>query len=207
VAEAREAWVLKGRFGCGGSGVIVGARPSWPTQRLPAVETDAAGRHAVRMHAIGNIATDAGIALTLDAEGRIDDPSWQRLWPALVAFAARSPGHYVAQAFVQPEPFHAMIFDGRRIDEFAATTDFAAAYTLGWRRGRPHIEPAGTLCRAVPHGHPHTNITTRGALLPVMSEDEFDRLYLALGLDRYVAPAKPAVAVPAEAPVVPGVAA
>jgi hypothetical protein len=36
----------------------------------------------------------------------------------------------------------------------------------------------------VPVGHPHTNITTRGALVPVMCEDEFDRLYVALGLDR-----------------------
>jgi hypothetical protein len=206
VAEAREAWVLKGRFGCGGSAVIVGAHPSRPTQRLPAVETDAGGRRGVRMHAIASIAAEAGIALTLDAEGRIDVPSWQRLWPVLVGFAARSPGYYVAQAFVQPEPFHAMIYDGRRIDEFAATTDFAAAYTLGWSRGKPRIQPAGTLCRAVPRGHPHTNITTRGALLPVMSEDEFDRLYLALGLDRYVAPAKPTVAVPEEAPVAPGVA-
>jgi hypothetical protein len=205
VAEAREAWVLKGRFGCGGSAVIVGARASWPTQQLPAVETDALGRRSVRMHAIANLAAAAGVALALDAEGRIDAVSWQRLWPALVAFAARSPGYYVAQAFVQPEPFHAMIYDGRRIDEFAATTDFAAAYTLGWSRGKPRMQPAGTLCRAVPHGHPHTNVTTRGALLPVMSEDEFDRLYLALGLDRYVAPAKPAVPVPETAPAAPGV--
>jgi hypothetical protein len=36
----------------------------------------------------------------------------------------------------------------------------------------------------VPVGHPHTNITTRGALVPVMCEDEFDRIYVALGLDR-----------------------
>jgi hypothetical protein len=36
----------------------------------------------------------------------------------------------------------------------------------------------------VPLGHPHPNITTRGALVPVMCEDEFDRLYVALGLDR-----------------------
>jgi hypothetical protein len=185
--------------------VIVGASPSWPSQRLPAVETDAEGRRSVRTHAIANIAQDAGIALAFDDEGRIDDASWARLWPTLVAFAARSPAYYVAQAYVQPEPFHAMVFDGRRIDEFDATTDFAAAYTLGWSKGRPHIRAAGTLCRAVPRGHPHTNITTRGALLPVMSEDEFDRLYLALGLDRYVAPAKPAIAVPGEAPVAPGV--
>lgn len=205
LAEAREAWVLKGRFGCGGSSVIVGAHPSWPTQRLPAVETDAEGRAHVRMHAIGNIASGAGIALELDDEGRITAASWTRLWPVLVAFAARSPGYYVAQAFVQPEPFHAMIYDGRKLDEFAATTDFAAAYTLGWKNGKPRVKPAGTLCRAVPRGHPHTNITTRGALLPVMSEDEFDRLYLALGLDRYVAPVKPEVAVPEEVPAAPRV--
>ena len=36
----------------------------------------------------------------------------------------------------------------------------------------------------MPLGHPHTNITTRGALVPVMCEDEFDRIYVALGLDR-----------------------
>jgi hypothetical protein len=79
-----------------------------------------------------------------------------------------------------------MVFDGRRIDAFDATTDFAAAFTLGWRRDGPHLVPSGTLCRAVPVGHPHTNITTRGALLPVMCEDEFDRLYVALGLHREV---------------------
>ncbi|HEY1325559.1 MAG TPA: hypothetical protein VGI14_01385, partial [Casimicrobiaceae bacterium] len=92
-----------------------------------------------------------------------------------------------------------------RIEEFAATTDFAAAYTLGWRHGKPRVQPSGALCRAVPRGHPHTNITTRGALLPVMSEDEFDRLYLALELDKYVAPVtRPAtVPVPARGEVAP----
>jgi hypothetical protein len=197
--------VLKGRFGCGGSSVIVGAHPSWPTQRLPAVEVDAAGRAEVHRHAIGNIARDAGVHLDLDFEGRITDASWTRLWPHLVRFAARSPGYYIAQSCVEPEPFQAMIYDGRRIDEFAATTDFAAAYTLGWRHGKPRVQPSGALCRCVPRGHPHTNITTRGALLPVMSEEEFDRLYLALELDKYVVPAKRPVTVPADGGVTPGV--
>jgi len=205
VVEARDAWVLKGRFGCGGSSVIVGAHPSWPTQRLPAVELDADGRAQVHRHAIGNLARDAGIALELDFEGRITTDSWARLWPHLVRFAARSPGYYIAQSCVEPEPFQAMIYDGRKIDEFAATTDFAAAYTLGWTDGKPRVQPSGALCRAVPRGHPHTNITTRGALLPVMSEDEFDRLYLALELDKYVAPAKRPVPVPADGQVTPGV--
>jgi hypothetical protein len=205
VIEARDAWVLKGRFGCGGSSVIVGAHPSWPTQRLPAVETDADGRAHVHRHAIGNIARDAGVALELDFEGRITQESWARLWPHLVRYAARSPGYYIAQSCVEPEPFQAMIYDGRKIDEFAATTDFAAAYTLGWKDGKPRVQPSGALCRAVPRGHPHTNITTRGALLPVMSEDEFDRLYLALELDKYVVPAKRPVAVPADGQVSPGV--
>jgi len=203
VIEARDAWVLKGRFGCGGNAVIVGAHPSWPTQRLPAVEADADGRTHVRRHAIANIADAAGVKLALDDEGRITTESWNVLWPHLVRFAARSPGHYVAQACVEPEPFQAMIFDGRKIDEFAATTDFAAAYTLGWRDGKPRVQPSGALCRAVPRGHPHTNITTRGALLPVMSEEEFDRLYLALELDKYAAPAKRPVSVPEVAPGVP----
>jgi hypothetical protein len=205
VIEAREAWVLKGRFGCGGSSVIVGAHPSWPTQRLPAVEVDASGRAEVHRHAIANIARDAGVHLELDFEGRVTDASWTRLWPHLVRFAARSPGYYIAQSCVEPEPFHAMIYDGRKIDEFAATTDFAASYTLGWRHGKPRVEPSGALCRCVPRGHPHTNITTRGALLPVMSEEEFDRLYLALELDKYVVPAKRPVSVPAESGVTPGV--
>jgi hypothetical protein len=205
VIEAREAWVLKGRFGCGGSSVIVGAHPSWPTQRLPAVETDANGRARMARHAIGNIAAAAGVTLALDDEGRVTTASWAELWPHLVRFAARSPGHYIAQSCVEPEPFHAIIYDGRRIDEFSATTDFAAAYTLGWRNGKPRVEPSGALCRCVPRGHPHTNITTRGALLPVMSEDEFDRLYLALELDKYVAPVtRPAtVPVPARGEVAP----
>ena len=205
VIDARDAWVLKGRFGCGGSSVIVGAHPSWPTQRLPAVEIDDEGRAHVHRHAIGNLARDAGVRLDLDFEGRISTESWSRLWPHLVRFAARSPGYYIAQSCVEPEPFHAMIYDGRKIDEFAATTDFAAAYTLGWRDGKPRVQPSGALCRAVPRGHPHTNITTRGALLPVMSEDEFDRLYLALELDKYVVPAKRPVTVPAEGQVTPGV--
>jgi hypothetical protein len=203
VIEARESWVLKGRFGCGGSSVIVGAHPSWPTQRLPAVEPDAQGRLHLTRHAIGNIAIAAGVTLALDEEGRITDASWAKLWPHLVRFAARSPGHYVAQSCVEPEPFHAMIYDGRRIDEFAATTDFAAAYTLGWRNGKPRVQPSGALCRAVPRGHPHTNITTRGALLPVMSEEEFDRLYLALELDKYVVPVLRPAPVPAKGEVAP----
>ena len=99
-------------------------------------------------------------------------------------YVASSPGHYVAQARVEPAPFHAMVFDGRRVESFEATADFAAAFTLGWRSDGPHLTPSGTLCRAVPAGHPHTNITTRGALVPVMCEDEFDRLYVALGLHR-----------------------
>ncbi|HSV20935.1 MAG TPA: hypothetical protein VLR71_21160 [Casimicrobiaceae bacterium] len=205
VIEARDSWVLKGRFGCGGSSVIVGAHPSWPTQRLPALETDADGRVHVGRHAIGNIALDAGIAITVDFEGRITSESWAVLWPHLVRFAARSPGYYIAQSCVEPEPFQAMIYDGRKIDEFAATTDFAAAYTLGWRNGKPRVQPSGALCRAVPRGHPHTNITTRGALLPVMSEEEFDRLFVALGLDRYVAPALRPVPATAEGNVSPGV--
>jgi hypothetical protein len=143
------------------------------------------------------------VALELDEEGRITTPSWHTLWPHLVRFAARSPGYYIAQACVEPEAFHAMIFDGRRIDEFAATTDFAAAYTLGWHDGKPRVESSGALCRAVPRGHPHTNITTRGALLPVMSEDEFDRLYLALELDKQVLPTKRPATAPQET--VPGV--
>lgn len=205
VIEDRDAWVLKGRFGCGGSSVIVGAHPSWPTQRLPAVEVGADGRAEVHRHAIGNLARAAGVPLELDFEGRITSESWIGLWPHLVRFAARSPGYYIAQSCVEPEPFHAMIYDGRKMDEFAATTDFAAAYTLGWVDGKPRVQPSGALCRAVPRGHPHTNITTRGALLPVMSEDEFDRLYLALQLDKYVVPAKRPVTVPADGQVTPGV--
>jgi len=203
VIEAQQRWVLKGRFGCGGNAVIVGAHPSWPTQRLPAVEVDPDGRTHVERHAIANLARDAGIALELDEEGRITTASWQVLWPHLVRFAARSPGYYIAQACVEPEPFHAMVFDGRRIDEFTATTDFAAAYTLGWHDGKPRVEPSGALCRAVPRGHPHTNITTRGALLPVMSEEEFDRLYVALGLDQQPVPVKRPATAPQET--VPGV--
>ena len=180
--DARERWVIKARFGCGGSSVIIGAKPSWPTQRLPQIERGA-GTSELRRVEIADIARDAGVALGLDGEGRIDDASWRALWPHLVAFVARSPGYYVAQQRVEPAAFRAMIFDGARLDAFDATTDFAAAFTLGWRRDGPGLVPAGTLCRAVPVGHPHTNITTRGALLPVMCEDEFDRLYVALGLD------------------------
>ena len=103
-----------------------------------------------------------------------------------------------AQARVEPAPFQAMIYDGRRIDAFEATADFAAAFTLGWRGEGPRLAPSGTLCRAVPAGHPHTNITTRGALVPVMCEDEFDRLYVALGLDH--APAAEQAPAPARTP-------
>ncbi len=183
LCEERERWVVKARFGCGGSSVIVGAKPSWPTQRLPSVEPRDGAAALVRT-TIADIARAAGLAIGVDREGRIDAASWSRLWPQLMRFAARSPGHYVAQQRVEPAPFHAMIFDGRRIDAFEATTDFAAAFTLGWRLDGPRLLPSGTLCRAVPIGHPHTDITTRGALVPVRCEDEFDRLYVALGLDR-----------------------
>lgn len=200
LAGERERWVVKARFGCGGSAVIVGAKPSWPTQKLPEVaRVDGATR--VMRRAIADIAHEAGVALALDDEGRIDDASWIALWPHLVRFAARSPGYYVAQQRVEPVPFHAMIFDGERLDAFDATTDFAAAFTLGWRRDGPELAPSGTLCRAVPVGHPHTNITTRGALLPVMCEDEFDRLYVALGLDRVAEPESRAPATTPPAPV------
>jgi hypothetical protein len=91
-----------------------------------------------------------------------------------------------------------MVFDGTRLDAFEATTDFAAAFTLGWRSDGPHFATSGTLCRAVPLGHPHTNITTRGALVPIMCEDEFDRLYVALGLHR--APVAVTAPVPARTP-------
>jgi hypothetical protein len=197
LCDERERWVVKARFGCGGSSVIVGAKPSWPTQSLPRVVAGDGGRHAERV-AIADIAKDAGVALDLDSEGRIVPASWTELWPHLVRFAASSPGYYVAQARVEPAPFHAMVFDGRRIDAFEATADFAAAFTLGWRGDGPRLASSGTLCRAVPAGHPHTNITTRGALVPVMCEDEFDRLYVALGLDRMPA-AEPASA-PAHLP-------
>ncbi|CAG0956355.1 hypothetical protein BURK1_00473 [Burkholderiales bacterium] len=183
LCDERERWVVKARYGCGGSAVIVGAKPSWPAQRLPRIDRRDGGASTVRVP-IAEIAREAGVAIGLDREGRIDAASWTRLWPHLVRFVALSPGHYVAQARVEPAPFQAMIYDGRRIDAFEATTDFAAAFTLGWRRDGPRLQGAGTLCRAVPVGHPHTNITTRGALVPVMCEDEFDRLYAALGLDR-----------------------
>lgn len=181
--DERERWVVKARFGCGGSSVIVGAKPSWPTQRLPRVDLRG-GAASIERVPIAEIARAAGVAIGLDREGRVEAASWARLWPHLVCFAARSPGHYVAQQRVEPAPFHAMVFDGRRVDAFEATTDFAAAFTLGWGREGPRLTPSGTLCRAVPLGHPHTNITTRGALVPVMCEDEFDRIYVALGLDR-----------------------
>ncbi len=205
--DEREQWVVKARFGCGGNAVVVGAKPSWPTQRLPAVEPGPDGTTRVRHHAIGDLAAAAEVSLTLDTEGRIMPSAWTALWPHLMRFAARSPGYYIAQSRVEPTPYPAVVFDGQRIDEFPATTDFAAAYTLGWRNGKPHVLASGTLCRAVPAGHPHTNITTRGALLPVMSEDEFDRLYLALGLDRYPAtqPAPRPIPVPQPGPVTPGV--
>jgi hypothetical protein len=183
LVDERERWVVKARFGCGGNSVIVGAKPSWPTQRLPrVVERD--GSHATERVAIADIAHDAGVALELDREGRITDASWERLWAPLMRFVAGSAGHYVAQQRVEPASFHAMVYDGRRIESFEATTDFAAAFTLGWRAGEPRLAPSGTRCRAVPLGHPPTNITTRGALVPVMTEDEFDRLYVALGLHR-----------------------
>ena len=202
LCDERDRWVVKARFGCGGSSVIVGAKPSWPTQSLPRIVSREGGRRAERV-VIGDIAREQGIALELDREGRIALGPWAALWPHLVRFAASSPGYYVAQARVEPVPFQAMIFDGERIDTFEATADFAAAFTLGWRGEEPRLAPSGTLCRAVPVGHPHTNITTRGALLPVMSEEEFDRLYLALELDKYAAPAKRPVSVPEVAPGVP----
>lgn len=195
----RERWVIKARFGCGGSAVIVGAKPSWPTQRLPLVERDAEATRIARVP-IADIARDAGVETTLDAEGRIGETSWAALWPHLVRFAVRSPGHYVAQQRVEPAPFPAMVYDGKRIDGFDATTDFAAVFTLGWRGDAPELAASGTLCRAVPVGHPHTNITTRGALLPVMCEDEFDRLYVALGLDLAAEPASVRRDVAAPAP-------
>jgi hypothetical protein len=183
LCDERERWVVKARFGCGGSSVIVGTKPSWPSQSLPRVVRHEGGKHTMRV-SIADLARDAGLALELDHEGRIAAASWTVLWPHLVRFAASSPGYYVAQVRVEPAPFQAMIFDGHRLDAFEATTDFAAAFTLGWRGDGPRLTPSGTLCRAVPLGHPHTNITTRGALVPVMCEDEFDRLYVALGLDR-----------------------
>ena len=201
LADERERWVIKARFGCGGSSVIVGAKPSWPTQSLPRVDGHDGARRTTRV-AIGEIARSAGVPLELDREGRIDLASWIALWPHLVRYAAETPGHYVAQLRVEPAPFHAMVYDGRRIEAFEATADFAAAFTLGWRGDGPSLAPSGTLCRAVPAGHPHTNITTRGALVPVMCEDEFDRLYVALGLHRERGPAEaPATAPSAPAPV------
>jgi len=183
LVDEREQWVVKARYGCGGSAVVVGAKPSWPTQKLPRID-DFAGTRRITRVPIADIARDAGVELALDHEGRIDATSWCALWPHLVRFAAASPGHYIAQARVEPASFAATIFDGERIDSFEATTDFAAAFTLGWHRDEPRLTPTGTVCRCVPVGHPHTNITTRGALVPVMCEDEFDRLYVALGLDR-----------------------
>jgi hypothetical protein len=102
--EERERWVVKARFGCGGSSVIVGAKPSWPTQSLPRMVSRDGGIHAMRV-AIADIAHDAGVALELDHEGRITIASWTTLWPHLVRFAASSPGHYVAQVRVEPAPF------------------------------------------------------------------------------------------------------
>ncbi|MEP7183197.1 MAG: hypothetical protein ABI886_13515 [Betaproteobacteria bacterium] len=188
LVDEREQWVVKARFGCGGGSVIVGAKPSWPTQTLPHVGHAIAGGRVTRV-SIADLARDAGVTLVLDDERRIDMSSWRALWPHLMQFVARSPGHYVAQARVEPAVFEAVIFDGKRIDSFAATTDFAAAFTVGWHGDVPRIVPTGTLCRAVPAGHPHTNITSRGALVPVMCEDEFDRLYVALGLHRETATA------------------
>ncbi|MEO8487848.1 MAG: hypothetical protein ABI585_16095, partial [Betaproteobacteria bacterium] len=196
LVEERERWVVKARFGCGGSAVIVGAKASWPAQSLPRVVARD-GASAMTRVSIADIASENAIALAFDGEGRIDAPSWEKLWPGLMRFVAASPGYYVAQARVEPAPFHAMIYDGQRIESFEATTDFAAAFTLGWRGDEPRLVPSGTLCRAVPVGHPHTNITTRGALVPVMCEDEFDKLYVALGLHRERDPAAP---LPAAAP-------
>lgn len=197
LVDERDRWVVKARFGCGGSAVVVGAKPSWPTQRLPRV-VDQDGAHVIERVALSVLARDAGIALDLDHEGRIAMASWERLWPRLMRFVAGSPGHYVAQQRVEPAPFHAMVYDGRRIEAFEATADFAAAFTLGWRGEEPRLSAAGTLCRAVPLGHPHTNITTRGALVPVMTEDEFDRLFVALGLHRERASAPAALPLPRE---------
>jgi len=197
LVDERDRWVVKARFGCGGSAVVVGAKPSWPTQRLPRV-VDQDGAHVIERVALSVLARDAGVALDLDHEGRITMASWERLWPRLMRFVAGSPGHYVAQQRVEPAPFHAMVYDGRRIEAFEATADFAAAFTLGWRGEEPRLSAAGTLCRAVPLGHPHTNITTRGALVPVMTEDEFDRLFVALGLHRERASAPAALPLPRE---------
>ena len=138
LCDERERWVVKARFGCGGSSVIVGTKPSWPTQSLPRVVAEAGERHTARV-AIGEIARDAGVPLDLDDEGRIAQASWVALWPHLVRYAASSPGHYVAQARVEPAPFHAMVYDGHRVESFDATTDFAAAFTLGWRGDGPHL--------------------------------------------------------------------
>ena len=148
LCDERDRWVVKARFGCGGSSVIVGAKPSWPTQSLPRVESLDGGKHATRV-TIADLARDADVALELDQEGRIAAASWAALWPHLVRFAASSPGHYVAQVRVEPAPFQAMVFDGRRIDAFEATTDFAAAFTLGWRGDGLRLATSGTLCRAV----------------------------------------------------------
>ena len=198
--EARDSWVLKGRFGCGGSSVIVGAHPSWPTQRLPAVEIDADGRTHVRAACDRQhrAATPASRS-TLDFEGRITTESWAALWPHLVRFAARSPGYYIAQSCVEPEPFDAMIYDGRQASTNSRPRPISRPPTrsAGATASRA-CEPSGALCRAVPRGHPHTNITTRGALLPVMSEDEFDRLYLALELDQQALPVKRPATAPQE---------
>jgi hypothetical protein len=141
LCDERERWVVKARFGCGGSSVIVGTKPSWPSQSLPRVVSHDGGKHAIRVP-IADLARDAGLALDLDHEGRIAAASWSALWPHLVRFAASSPGYYVAQVRVEPAPFQAMIFDGRRLDAFEATTDFAAAFTLGVarRRAAPHDE-------------------------------------------------------------------
>ena len=115
LVDERERWVVKARFGCGGNSVIVGAKASWPAQRLPRIDARD-GQTTVTRVAIADIARDADVALEFDGEGRIEAASWSRLWPHLVRFVAGSPGYYVAQARVEPATFNATIFDGRRID-------------------------------------------------------------------------------------------
>jgi hypothetical protein len=76
VIEAQQRWVLKGRFGCGGNAVIVGAHPSWPTQRLPAVEVDADGRTHVERHAIANLAATPASRSSSTRKAASRTPSW-----------------------------------------------------------------------------------------------------------------------------------
>ena len=49
LCDERERWVVKARFGCGGSSVIVGAKPSWPTQSLPHVVSAGGTGRTVRV--------------------------------------------------------------------------------------------------------------------------------------------------------------